>query len=123
MEREISLSRRSRDIDRGISSCAFKEAAGTGDGDGLVHHPLAHDQVLVDPLGHFLVVTRNSVGLETGPRASPTGSRVRRGLSLDMVHQPLNFRTHVKPVDRFMPARMVETARYMSELWDRSAAR
>lgn len=98
---------------RGISSRTLKEATGTSNGDGLVHHPLAHAEVLVDPLGHFLVVARNSVGLETAPRTSPTGSLVRRYSSQDRVYQLLYRGTHVKPVDRFIPARMVETARDM----------
>jgi hypothetical protein len=47
------------------SSLALKEAAGPGNGDRLIHHPLANAEILVDPLGNFLVFAGNLVALET----------------------------------------------------------
>ncbi len=57
-------------LSRRSSSSALKEAAGAGDGDRLIHHPLADAQVLVNPFRNFLVVAGDFVGLETGPRTS-----------------------------------------------------
>lgn len=53
-------------IDLRESSLALKEAAGPGNGDGLIHHPLANAEILVDPLGDFFVFAGNLVALETG---------------------------------------------------------
>jgi hypothetical protein len=85
------------------SSLALKEAAGAGNGNGLVHHPLADAEVLVDPLGNFLVLAGNFVALETGGPVSPL--RLRLGL-LDRWGSD---KTHVRPVERFTPARKADT--------------
>ncbi len=45
-------------------SGTLKEAARAGNGDGLVHHPLADAEVLVDPFRHFLVLAGDLVRLE-----------------------------------------------------------
>jgi hypothetical protein len=47
------------------SSRPLEEAARTGDGHRLVHDPFADTEVLVDPLGSFLVVAGDSIGLES----------------------------------------------------------
>lgn len=46
------------------SSLALKEAAGPGNGDRLIHHPLADAEILVDPLGDFLVFAGYLIALE-----------------------------------------------------------
>lgn len=62
------------------SSLALKEAAGAGNGDRLIHHPLADAEILVDPPGDFFVFAGNFVALETDFRfvnsASPEEGRV-----------------------------------------------
>ncbi len=45
----------------------LEPSARPGNGDRLVHHPLADAEVLVDPFRHLLVVTSYLVGFETGP--------------------------------------------------------
>lgn len=98
--------------------------ARTRDRDRLVHHPLADAEILVHPLPNVLVLASNLVRLETGPDGSPL-----RGSSQLFNHVRLIFEmsrtkgadhrreeveviveTHVKPVDRFIPARNAETA-------------
>lgn len=86
------------------SSGALKVAAGSGDGNGLVHDPFADTEVLVDPSSEVLVFTGNFVPLETGSRRS------RNGFESDMLgREGSRLDTHVKPVDRFIPARKAET--------------
>lgn len=47
------------------SSGALKVAAGSGDGNGLVHDPFTNTEVLVDPSSEVLVFTGNFVPLES----------------------------------------------------------
>lgn len=57
------------------SPSPLEPAAGPGDGDRLIHHPLADAEILVDPLLHLLVLARDLLRLETGPDGSPRMGR------------------------------------------------
>lgn len=55
---------------KGESPPALKPARGAHDGHGLIHHPLADTEVVVDPALHFLVLG-DLFGLETGAGNNP----------------------------------------------------
>lgn len=57
-------------------SGSLEEAAGACDGNTLVHDPFAHTQVLVHPLGDFLVVAGDPVRLEAISRISTAPNEV-----------------------------------------------
>jgi hypothetical protein len=52
------------------SSSALEPARRTHHGHGLIHHPLADSEVIVDPTLHFLAL-RDLFGFETGAGNNP----------------------------------------------------
>ena len=88
----------------GISSRALEEAAGAGECNRRIHHPFTNTEVLVDPFGNLLVLASNFFGLE----AIDASSLVEKG----RIGEALFIATHVKPVERFMPARKADTRDY-----------
>lgn len=100
-------------MQRADLSSTLEETARASDGYGLIHHPLADTQVLVDPLRHLFVITRYAFGLETRYRVAAREAQVlenklRRSCSC---FASRILWTYVKPVDRFIPARKAETGR------------
>lgn len=109
-------------------SPAFEPTAGAGDSDRLIHHPLADTEILLDPFRHVLVFAGSSIRLETGSDDSQIGHMLaaaesclcrRRGQRSSIRIGILRRFTHVRPVERCIPARKAET-RNNPELANRS---
>lgn len=101
----------------GVSSRALEEAARPGDGNRLVHHPLSHTEVLVDPAGDLLALARHALCLEPARRQLYSPFSKTAVAESCQQHSFCRFGavvknkgcTHVSPVERFMPARNAET--------------
>lgn len=84
---------------------ALEVATGARNGHRLVHHPLADTQILVD--------IRLDLGIITGKLIGPEAVPSTTYISLFVIFQVLMITfdlTHVRPVERFIPARRAETA-------------
>lgn len=109
----VGSRRGSRVVFPGCLPClsgALEPLAGAGDSDRLVHDPLADAEIFVHPLADVLVVAGDGLGFEAARRwPRQLGRPCEKGAQRDH-HDGVFWGTHVKPVDRRMPARMVETA-------------